>query len=242
MKVFDCHRVLGAIPLGRGAETVAELLADLDHLQIDGAAAVRAWEIYGDPREGEEYLAARGPDPVPPRLVQVPVIVPGPADARWPATIDDVLTATAVRSCPVRHRFDPAGPAARAWWRRLAENGTALLVDAAEIGLAGVAALAQATPNLRILVLNPGYRELRRIRELCEVHPNLHLETGTLNTAGAVEWLARGIGAHRLVFGTGAPMWDGAGPRFQLDHLDLPGADVALIASGSWDQLTGAGA
>jgi hypothetical protein len=242
MRVFDCNRLLGAIPMGRGVETVADVLAELDHLQIDGAATTRAWELHGDPREGGEYLAVRGPDPIHPRLVEVPVVIPGPVGAQWPPTVDDAPAAVAMRACPVRHRFDPAGPAATVWWRRLAETGTVLFVDAVEIGLAGVAALAEANAGLRILVLNAGYRELRRIRELFEAYPNLHVETGTLNTAGAVEWLARGIGAHRLVFGTGAPMWDDAGPRFQLGHLDLPDTDVALIAHGSWDRLTGAAA
>lgn len=238
MIVFDCNRILGAIPTGRGAENVAELLADLDHLDIDGAAVTRAWQLHGDARLSAEYLAARGPDPTGPRLVEVPVVIPGTADSGWPRTFGDLGDAVAVRACPIRHRFDPDGPAAAAWWRQLAERGTALLVDVTEVGVAAVAALARANPDLKILALNPGYRELRRLRELLDVHANLHVETGTLNTAGAVEWLARGVGAHRLVFGTGAPMWDDAGPRFQLDHLDLPAADVELIAHGSWDLLT----
>lgn len=240
MQIFDCHRILGPIPTGRAAESAAGVLVDLDQLGIDGAAVTRAWELYGDPRGAEEYLAARGSEAAEPRLVEIPIIIPGAADNQWPPTTDDVSTAVAVRACPERHRFDLVGASAMSWWRELGARGTLLQLDASEVGLGQVAALAQAVPDLPILVLSSGYRELRRLRELLEAHQNVHVETGTIVSAGAIEWLARGVGAHRLLFGTGAPLWDDAGPRFQLDHLDLGEADVALLAGGSWDRLVGA--
>lgn len=125
------------------------------------------------------------------------------------------------------------------WWRALEDRGTPLALDASECGLSDVHALATAVPGLRILLLAPGYRELRRLAELAERAPKIHFETGTIVGAGAIEWLARTIGAHRLVFGTGAPLWDDAGPRFQLEHLDLPAHDVELIAYGSWARMIG---
>jgi len=79
----------------------------------------------------------------------------------------------------------------------------------------------------------------RRLAELLETAPGVYVETGTLVAAGAVEWLAGRFGAHRLVFGTGAPRWDDAGARFLLDHLDLPADDVAMIAAGSAAALLG---
>ncbi len=236
MRVVDCHRVIGAVPMARAPEDPLGLLAELDQLGIDTAAVTPAWQLYGDPRGTEEYVAARGEWAHHSRLIEVPVVLPGPADTRFPADLDD-LDVGLVRTCPARHRFDPLGPAAVHWWNRLAERGTALAVDAGELGLDGVARLAQAAPALDLLVLGPGYRELRRLRELLDAHPRIHVETGTIVSAGGVEWLARGVGAHRLVFGTGAPLWDDAGPRFQLDHLGLPADDVALIAHGSWDRL-----
>lgn len=240
MRVFDSHRILGPVPAGRGAETSASMLAELDHLEITAAAVTNAWQLYGDPRSAAEYLAARGAGDPEPRLIEVPVIVPGPADSGWPAKPDEVAAAVMVRACPARHRFDLLGPSGLRWWNDLADRGVGLAVDADEIGLDGVARLAEAAPRLKILVLGPGYRELRRMRELLEQHPLVHVETGTIVSAGGIEWLARGVGAHRLVFGTGAPTWDDAGPRFQLDHLELPQEDIELIAHTSWDRLVGA--
>lgn len=238
MRVVDAHRVLGPVPTGPAAATVAELLAELDHLGIDRAAVTPAWSLHGDPRSTAEYEALRLQEEWPERLLRVPVVIPAAGGAGWPESVDDVATAPLVRACPQRHRFELLGPRALELWHGLARHGVPLALDASECSLPLIGALAAAVPTLRILALTPGYRELRRLAELLETAPGVWVETGTIVSAGAVEWLARLVGAHRLVFGTGAPFWDDAGPRFQLDHLDLPESDVALIASGSWELLT----
>jgi hypothetical protein len=66
-----------------------------------------------------------------------------------------------------------------------------------------------------------------------DVHPGIRVDTATLCGHQSVEWVVRRYGAQRVLFGTGSPESDDAGPRFLLDHLDLPGADVELIAGGN---------
>lgn len=236
MRVFDAHRVLGPVPGDLVPSADADgLVAELDHLGIDGAAVTPSAGLYGDPTYEGEGLA----DPVPERLTVVPVVLPAVPGAGWPAGPGDVVESAPamVRTCPVRHRYALTGPVALRWWQELAAAGIPVALDAGECGLDRVGALAAAVPGLRILVLSPGYRCLRELAELMDTHAGVHVETGTLVAAGAVEWLARHAGAHRLVFGTGAPVWDDAGPRFQLEHLRLPAADVELIAAGSFDLL-----
>lgn len=160
---------------------------------------------------------------------------PDPTDLMIGPVVD--AAPAMVRACPVRHRFALTGPVALGWWHELAAAGIPLALDAHETGLDRVRALATTVPRLRVLVLSPGYRCLRELAELLDAHPGVYVETGTLAAAGAVEWLARRSGAHRLVFGTGAPVWDDAGPRFQLEHLRLPDGDVELIAAGSFAAL-----
>ncbi|SEE85506.1 hypothetical protein [Jiangella alba] len=234
MRIFDAHRVLGPIPGDHvPSADVAGLLAELDHLGIDGAAVTPSGGLYGDPAV-EQPAEARHE-----RLVTVPVVLPAVPGAGWPGDPGIVVASAPamVRTCPVRHRFALTGPVAMGWWHELAGAGIPLALDAGETGLDRVRALVTAVPGLRVLVLSPGYRSLRELAELLDAHPGVSVETGTLVAAGAVEWLARRAGAHRLVFGTGAPVWDDAGPRFQLDHLRLPAADVELIAAGSFDAL-----
>jgi hypothetical protein len=139
-----------------------------------------------------------------------------------------------VRLCPERHRFDLTGPAAL---RLLAALALPVAIDLDETSPAQLRHLAERLPDLRILVLNPGYRRLRALAELMAEAPRVWAEVGTVNTQGGVEWLAERFGAGRLVFGTGAPVSDDCGPRFLLDHLDLPPEDVGLIAAGSLEAL-----
>lgn len=241
MRVFDAHRLVG--PLPHEESTTADLdglVAELDHLGIDTCAATSTAEVFGDPADPMVRQAAGAVTGE--RTLAVPVIIPAVPGAGWPAEVEDVLTASPalVRVCPVRHRFDPLGPVAAGWWPRLAEHDIPVAIDVTECGLPTVAALAAAQPELKLLLLSPGFRELRRLGELLATYPGVHVETGTLVSAGAVEWLAGRYGPHRLVFGTGAPLWDDAGARFLLDHLDLPAADVETIAVGSARALIGA--
>ena len=91
-----------------------------------------------------------------------------------------------------------------------------------------------------MILINTGYRALRLLADLLEAHARLRVDTATLNGHLSVEWLVRRFGAQRVLFGTGAPVTDDAGPRHQLGLLDLPEADVALIAGGNARELIGA--
>lgn len=231
MRVFDAHRILGPQPDTGVGESFDALLERLDHLGIDAAAVTESRTLNSGPGLSSEFGSSR--------VTAVPVIVPGVAGSGYPASVDELPAVGMVRVCPVRSRFDPLGPVAMAWWQELAARRVTVAIDAAEAGLDLVGRIAYAVPSLRLLMLTPGYRELRRLGELLSATGGVHIETGTLVAAGAIEWLARNFGAERLVFGTGAPTWDDAGPRFQLDHLDLPGRDVQLIAAENADRLIG---
>ncbi|PZF80022.1 amidohydrolase family protein [Jiangella anatolica] len=244
MLVFDAHRLLGPIPSDDVTTTDLDgLVAELDHLAIDACAVSCTAEIFGDPRSEhtrETVAAWLAAEAAPTRHLTAQVIIPA-GTSGWPSTPEDILGAAPalVRACPVRHHFDPLGPVARSWWRELAAHDIPVALDAGECGLPLISALAATHPRLRILVLSAGYRELRRLAELLETFPGVYIETGTLVAAGAVEWLAREYGPDRLVFGTGAPLWDDAGPRFLLDHLELPEPDVEMVAAGSARELIG---
>ncbi|MFB4270940.1 amidohydrolase family protein [Nonomuraea sp. GTA35] len=214
--VVDAHRLIGPVPFD---DLPRDPRPDMERLGIDRAYVTHTLSLYSDARAGNEALLALDD----PRLVPVPVLLPDPFE---PVPDWDVPM---VRLCPARHRFELTGPTAL---RRLAELDVTAAIDLDETSPGQLLTLARELPGQRILLLNPGYRRLRAIGELMAAIPNLWLEIGTVNTQRGVEWLAGHFGAGRLVFGTGAPVMDDCGPRFLLDHLDLPEADIALIASG----------
>jgi hypothetical protein len=218
--VIDAHRLIGPVPFD---DLPADPRGEMDRLGIDRALVTHTLSLYSDPGAGNEALLALGD----PRLVPVPVVVPG-------ETGEDLPGVRMVRLCPERHRFDLTGPATL---RCLSRLGLPAAIDLDETSPAQLRHLAERLPGQRVLVLNPGYRRLRALGELMDAAPNVWAEIGTVNTQGGVEWLAARFGAERLVFGTGAPVADDCGPRFLLDHLDLPAEDVERIASGSLEAL-----
>ncbi|GAA0944851.1 amidohydrolase family protein [Virgisporangium aurantiacum] len=229
MIVTDAHRLLGPLPFDDvPSATVEGLLAELDRLDVRTACVTQTYSLFADPAGGNDALfaAVRGHE----RLHPVPVVIPD-GTPMYPVRM--------VRLCPQRHRFDLAGPAASRCLKALARQGLAVAIDLEETTPAALRAVTAAHPTLAVLLLNPGFRRLRELAELLTTAPRLFVETGTLNTQGGVEWLHAHGGAGRLVFGTGAPVLDDCGPRFQLDHLDLSPSAVARIASGALEELLG---
>ena len=229
MEILDAHRILGRLPHAEGVPTPADLLGELDRLGIDRAAVVASWDLYGDPRDADEYERRTAPFGSTDRLTRVAVHIPGHPFSPVP------LGAPLVRLAPVLHRFDLLGPAADASLSRLAEHATAVSLDATEVGLGAIAQLVRRHPALKILVLNPGYRDLLTVAEL--LGPTVWIESGTLIASGAIEWLAETAGTDRIVFGSGAPLRDAAGARHTLEMLELPEDARRLIAAGNWERL-----
>ncbi|WP_336205658.1 amidohydrolase family protein [Nonomuraea sp. LPB2021202275-12-8] len=227
--VVDAHRLVGPVPFD---DLPVDPRADMDRLGIGRACVTHTLSLYSDPQAGNDALLALDD----PRLVPVPVVVPGVPGASVPYAPGEVLDwgVRLIRLCPQRHRFDLTGPIALRW---LAEVGLPIAVDLDEATPAQLRTLAERLPEQRILLLNTGYRRLRALAELMAEAPKVMAEIGTVNTQGGVEWLAERFGAERLVFGTGAPVGDDCGPRFLLDHLDLTAAEVDAIAAGSLDRL-----
>ncbi|WP_433517461.1 amidohydrolase family protein [Nonomuraea sp. CA-143628] len=227
--VIDAHRLIGPVPFD---DLPSDPGPELDRLGIDRACVTHTLSLYSDAQAGNEALLRLND----PRLIPVPVVVPGVTGASAPAAVHEVLgwNVRMVRLCPERHRFDLTGPVALRW---LAAIALPIAIDLDETSSAQLRTLLERLPEQRVLLLNPGYRRLRAVAELMAETHRLWLEIGTVNTQGGVEWLAHRFGADRLVFGTGAPIADDCGPRFLLDHLDLEPSAVDLIASGSLSGL-----
>ncbi|MFI6595419.1 amidohydrolase family protein [Nonomuraea sp. NPDC050536] len=204
---------------------------EMDRLGIEAACVTHALSLYSDPVAGNRALL-RLDDP---RLIPVPVVVPGVPGARVPAAFEELAGfrergVGMVRLCPRTHGFALSGPITTRW---LAGLDLTVAIELDETSTSELLGLALRLPRLRILLLNPGYRRLRAVAELMAEAANVWLEIGTVNTQRGVEWLASRFGARRLVFGTGAPVLDDCGPRFLLDHLELDQDELALVAAGT---------
>ncbi|GAB2650347.1 amidohydrolase family protein [Kribbella swartbergensis] len=227
MRVVDVNRILGPVPAADvPSRDVPGLVDELDRLAIDAACVVHSLSLHYDP-----VMPVGVPSH--PRLFGVPVVVPGPLGT--PAPSDARL----VRMCPAEHRFTMTGPQGLGLARELAERNITVLLGWESTSPGGIHHLASEVPSLRIVLINTGYRALRELAELMDAHREVRVDTSGLCGHLQVEWTANRYGAHRVLFGTGAPETDDAGPRFQLDHLELPETDVELIAGGNVLELLG---
>jgi Amidohydrolase len=232
--VIDAHRLLGPLPADDvPSSTVPGLLAELDRLKIDEALVTHTVSAYADPARGNALLGDLTAGT--PRLRPVPVGIPGVHGSQIPDKPDILMSGAPamIRLHPAVHRFDLTGPACQQWLAAFADAGTPVAVSLEETTVAAVRMITETHPGLVVLLLNPGYRRLRELAGLLDAAPRVRVETGTVIAQRGVEWLAARFGAGRLVFGTGAPLLDDAGPRFQLDHLELDPGDIDLIAAGS---------
>jgi hypothetical protein len=224
--VIDANRILGPMSVGDvPSRDVSGLLAELDRLAIDAACVVHSHALHYDPVTPVDV-------PEHPRLTSVPVVVPGPLGTPVP-------TRRLVRMCPAEHRFAVAGPHGLELARELAERNITVLLSWESTSPSEIHRLASEVPTLRIVLINTGYRALRELADLMDAHSEVRVDTASLCGHLQVEWMAHQYGAHRVLFGTGAPETDDAGPRFQLDHLELPAEEVALIAGGNILELLG---
>jgi predicted TIM-barrel fold metal-dependent hydrolase len=67
--------------------------------------------------------------------------------------------------------------------------------------------------------------------------PNLIVETSYLQAHDGLALLVERWGAHRLVFGTGLPLWDPGLPITGLTYAGLAATDFAAVAGGTLQAL-----
>ncbi|HEX4815027.1 MAG TPA: amidohydrolase family protein, partial [Nonomuraea sp.] len=176
-RILDAHRLVGPVPFD---DLPRDPRPEMERLGIARACVTHTLSLYSDPQAGNDALLALDD----PRLIPVPVVVPGEVGVARPGV-------RMVRLCPERHRYDLTGPFAL---RALAGLGLPVAIDLEETSPAQLRTLAGRLPDLRILVLNAGYRRLRALAELMTEAPNVLLEIGTVCTQGGVEWLAARFG------------------------------------------------
>lgn len=237
LRFFDATVRIGHRPsLARRAPmdcTVTGLLRDMDHFGVDQAlvshAAADYCAAFGN-RLLMESLARH------PRLfpcwVATPFVdrEPGGA-ARWVASLED----HGVRAV----RLNPFSDGMEKFALREILGGP--LLNALEAR--GVPVLCKLDGELvdQLCGAHPGLTVINtiqtfgvRIAPVLRRHPRLHLEMSRLCHHNDLEWIAREVGADRLVFGTSWGDWISPGAALTLvSAAALPESDKARIAGGT---------
>jgi predicted TIM-barrel fold metal-dependent hydrolase len=248
MELWDVNCLIGRWPTAELLfHDVDGLRARMDALGIARAVVGHADCLHFDPAAGNarlmRALEAAAPE-VRARLWPCWALLP-PATGEM-GTLDELARALdahdirAARLYPRDHNYSLAGPDAEALLGLLARRRTLTLLDLEQSSWEEIERVAAAHPALPLVVCNLGYRGLRRYAGVLARRPNVYLDLSYLGSHQALEWLvARGY-AHRLIFGTGAPLIDGGGAVTRLLLADLGPRERALIGHENLARWLGA--
>lgn len=136
-----------------------------------------------------------------------------------------------------RHNYSLKLYSAGELFEMLEQHRIPLFVDIDEIGWNKIDEILDNFPSLPIILCNTGYRADRYIYPLMQAFPNLYIETSRYLSHLGVEALCKSAGTDRLLFGTGMPLYTGAGAVFFINNLMIEKSEKAKIASGNLQRL-----
>ncbi|MFW6060141.1 MAG: amidohydrolase family protein [Phycisphaeraceae bacterium] len=254
LNAFDAVTMVGRHKQWRAGEPCAadELLADMDHYGIAEAMVMDCLTREFHPQAGNprSVAIARQSERLHPAWSALP------NGAKEEQVDGETLVAQmreqkvgALYLFPNQHQFNLADWCVDWLLEPLAAAGVPVVINPVEHGprvahgqdgtdWKGVVDLCQRWPTLPVVVserrIRRSQRLLYRALDACE---NLHLELSAYWLHHGIEYLARGGGAHRLVFGSGWPM---VGPHMTLATLACAEIDdkaKRAIAGDNWRRL-----
>jgi len=246
MDLFDASAFIGDWATDRlGFSTCQGLLAEMDRLGIGRALVSHTLAWQNSPALGNARLMQEIAGQ--PRLEPCWVVMPGEPES-WAGGVGALCeqlaenSVRAVRLCP-RDQVYPIND----WMlgdllSALAQRRYLVLLDVDQVvlptglfdvdptGWNQIAWLAQAYPDLAILLTRVGYRALRVLLPLMWRCPNLFLDLSYFATHQGVETIVAQLGAERLVFGTSQPLVDPCGGLTRLAYADVTLHQREMIA------------
>jgi hypothetical protein len=246
----DCNASIGRWkhPRYGGFETADELEAILDYLQVDRAVVYHAQAHETHPPVGNamlmEELAGH------PRLIPSWVLMPHftgemPAPA---ALVDDMLRqgARVARLMPGYngHRFSMEPWCAGALLSELAARRVPTMVDFMffrrdDPDWKLLYDLSQRYPTLPLILTGWSGLASRSFYPLCQVCPNLYLDTSRYALFQGMEAFCQQVGARQLLYGSGLPQVEPGVPLTTITHAAIRQDERALIAAGNLNRLLG---
>ncbi|MCK5739790.1 amidohydrolase family protein [bacterium] len=122
----------------------------------------------------------------------------------------------------------------------LEERRLPVLVSMNEVTYPQVADIAARYPNLPLILIEVGYRDLRTQIPLLQTFPNIHMSIGNRFTAHlGLEHLVKIVGPNQLVFGTGFPTAEPMSAAMPLIYADISESDKNRIAMNNFENLAG---
>lgn len=242
IQLLDVSASLGRHPAHDvGSGTPAALLNELDRYGIAEAVVAHSLATHHHPADGNAEVLAQTADQ--PRLHSCWTVLPSTCGELpdGPSLVSGAIANGVVmlNARPHAHGFALDGPDLASLLAAAAEHQLPMRIDIAETDWPALEAVAQAHPDLWLILTNVGYRELRSLCGFLDRHARVLLSTENLSGHLALEYLVERFGAHRVVFGTGHPVRDPGEAVVRLLWSELDDADVRAIGGETARSLLG---
>ena len=243
VRLFDSQVGFGGATPGTQTVPLKDLADEMARLTIDRALVrIAPAELDGDVARSNEMLfaAAKAGD----RLVPCPVVVPSAAgDFRCePEQVDQLIArgAGAVVLRPALDCWHLAEWASGSLFRALQGRRLPTLCLEPMVSLEETARLAEAYPELPLIVGQVGYRELRGLVALMRRFDNVSLSIGSnFAVHRGIEGLVDRVGPERLLFGTGFPEVEPMMAVTQLMYAEIGDGERRMIGAENLQRLIG---
>ena len=240
--LLDVNALVGTWPADEApSHTAQTLLATLDVLGIERAVVRHTDAIHYDAATGNSLLTAAisGHE----RLLAGYVVGPLDCDEHGGSTgFTAELDRNAVAALwlyPRSHGWSLRGPEARTLITQLGLAQRPVLIELDEADWSDIDGLAEALPDVDIIVCAVGYRTLRQAFAVMTRRPRVRLDTCYLATNDAFEIIEERFGPDRLVFGTSTPIRDAGGALHRLERATVDAPARLRIGSATASGLLG---
>lgn len=99
--------------------------------------------------------------------------------------------------------------------------------------------MAQAFPNIPMIIVRYGLNEARTIHPLLKYTSNVYFDMAVMIDAGGIEEVVEKFGSTRLLFGSGLPSFVPAGSLGMLMYAQISDQDKENIAHANFERLEG---
>ncbi|MBN2557113.1 MAG: amidohydrolase family protein [Clostridia bacterium] len=242
---FDCNCCIGRSAVTNPGSFYAtdELVSRMSDYGIGRALIYHTIARDHSPAEGNLLLSDITRDN--PSLIPVWVVMPHhTGEFPAPDELEGQMRKNSVKAARIfpsagRHNFSIKPYSAGSLLEMLAQNRIPLFIDIYETGWESIDMLLAAYRDLPVVLCNTGYRGDRYIYPLMETYGNVYLETSRYLSHLGIEALCKKEGSDRILFGSGMPVYTGAGAVFYISKLMLEDKDKQMIASGNLERLIG---
>lgn len=243
MYFLDCSCVIGrrktVIP-GSYYET-EELVRKLKYYGIEGAFAYHSMAKEYSPSVGNQMLN----DEIKnfPFIRGVWVVMPHhTGEFPHPAVLREEMKKNnikAVRMFPSSHGYTLSGWCCGELLEMLESCRIPLMLGVREADFNTLNNLLSDYPELRVILTDMYYSAGRNIYPLLKKFKNLYIETIGYKIFGGIEEFCRLFGAHRLIFGSGMPVYSGGSAAAMINYAQINHEEKCMIAGENLEKLLG---